>query len=286
MVIKELVLSGGGVKALSYIGALEAHPQFDVSSLERCVGTSMGSLICCLLAVGYTPSELREIFVDTDWTQLFQSNVFTVLQNVSSNYSVNDGGRVKELLHSLVYNKLGIENPMFSDLNLDLCVIACNLQNNTAEEFSVHQTPTASVVPCVFASMALPLLFPPQKIGKYDYVDGSLKLNFPVCKRQFPVSEGLYLRMQQSSVQPNLLRTFDSYIGRCVGCMLSTQEQNKETAPLPVLTVHCPYSTVHFKLSHKQKLAILECGRNSVLASLNSSRSLSREAETDWTERR
>lgn len=261
---KEIVLSGGGVKALAFIGALTLA---DTSRLQSAIGTSMGAFLACLLASGYTPAELRSIFLELDWYTLFQSNILSTLTNLTQTFAVNGGSKVRHLLHHLLYNKLGKENPSFEELPVDLCVVATNLNTNEAEEFSKRRTPKQSVVEAVFASMCLPLLFPPQTIGGETYVDGSLKNNFPVNLRRLPCADGLYLRMGHGKHCPAPTRSFDSYMSRVVGCMLSTPQELTEypdAVQRRVKVVYCPFSTVHFKLSAKQKEAILAAGLESL----------------------
>src|SRR5271156_5786165 len=62
-----LVLSGGGIKGLAILGALHyVHDQLKVfTNFKNYVGTSIGSIICYLLIIGYTPLELLLYFFST-----------------------------------------------------------------------------------------------------------------------------------------------------------------------------------------------------------------------------
>lgn len=58
-----LVLKGGGVKGIAYVGALNAlaanNPQF-YEKLQRIAGTSAGSITAFLLGIGYSPKEIED----------------------------------------------------------------------------------------------------------------------------------------------------------------------------------------------------------------------------------
>ena len=54
-----LVLPGGGIKGLTILGALQyCHDNFLLTDIVNYVGTSSGSMICYLLAIGYTPVDI------------------------------------------------------------------------------------------------------------------------------------------------------------------------------------------------------------------------------------
>ena len=51
-----LVLSGGAVRGLAIIGALQyAYDNFLLKNVKFFFGTSVGAIICYLLVIGYTP---------------------------------------------------------------------------------------------------------------------------------------------------------------------------------------------------------------------------------------
>ena len=54
-----LVLPGGGIKGLTILGALQyCCDNFMLTDIVNYVGTSSGSMICYLLAIGYTPTDI------------------------------------------------------------------------------------------------------------------------------------------------------------------------------------------------------------------------------------
>lgn len=59
-----LSLAGGGIKGVSHIGALKALEEENIK-FDYISGTSSGSIVATLYAVGYTPDEIYEIFKNT-----------------------------------------------------------------------------------------------------------------------------------------------------------------------------------------------------------------------------
>lgn len=59
--MRGLCLSGGGIKAAAHIGALKALEENNIR-FDCVSGTSSGSIIATLYALGYTSDEMFEIF--------------------------------------------------------------------------------------------------------------------------------------------------------------------------------------------------------------------------------
>ena len=61
-----LVFEGGGIKSIAYIGALKHLVELSVlKNIKNFAGTSSGSQIATLLAIGYNLDELEEIILNT-----------------------------------------------------------------------------------------------------------------------------------------------------------------------------------------------------------------------------
>ena len=57
---KALCFSGGGIKAFAHIGALKALEELGIQ-IKYISGTSTGSAIAALYAMGCTPEEIKQI---------------------------------------------------------------------------------------------------------------------------------------------------------------------------------------------------------------------------------
>lgn len=72
-----VVLSGGGSSGLAHIGVLKALEENNIP-IDYICGTSMGALIGCLYAIGYTPTEIEQLVKSDEFkswaTGTFQPN--------------------------------------------------------------------------------------------------------------------------------------------------------------------------------------------------------------------
>lgn len=64
-----LVLAGGGAKGAAHIGAIKYIEELGIP-VDYVTGTSMGSIIGGLYALGYSPDEMNDIIKNVDWTNL------------------------------------------------------------------------------------------------------------------------------------------------------------------------------------------------------------------------
>ena len=56
-----LALSGGGIRGIAHAGVLKALEENNIK-IDILGGTSSGSMITALYAIGYTPDEIYELF--------------------------------------------------------------------------------------------------------------------------------------------------------------------------------------------------------------------------------
>jgi len=65
-----LVLSGGGARGFAHIGVLKKIEELNIP-IDVVVGTSMGSIVGGLYAIGLTPDEIGKGVQGIDWTVVF-----------------------------------------------------------------------------------------------------------------------------------------------------------------------------------------------------------------------
>ena len=74
----DAVFEGGGVKGIGLIGAVCCFEDCGYE-LHRFAGTSAGSIIASLLAVGYTGKELKDIMLNYDYRNFLDKNKLKAL---------------------------------------------------------------------------------------------------------------------------------------------------------------------------------------------------------------
>src|SRR4051812_17041773 len=69
-----LVLSGGGAKGIAHIGVLKVLERAGITP-DYITGTSMGSVVGGLYAMGYSAGDLEKIINEIDWDEVLTNKV-------------------------------------------------------------------------------------------------------------------------------------------------------------------------------------------------------------------
>lgn len=188
-----LALSGGGAKGFAHIGVLKVFEEEGIP-VHMISGTSMGAIVGSLYAIGYSPREIEQIALSTDWNVLFNDSYRINPQNISNSVSnrdtylftfpfngsrlqlpsgLIDGQNVSMMLYRLMLPYHGVQD--FTELPIPFVAVATDLSTGEAHTFTHGYLPDA-----VRASSAIPTIFKPVKIGSKTYIDGGVARNIPV----------------------------------------------------------------------------------------------------------
>lgn len=157
-----LALSSGGPRGFSYIGAIEVLQErgYEITSVA---GTSIGSLVGGMFAAGKLPEVKEWLFSLDAW------KVFSLMDlSVSMNHLVK-GDKVIDALKEIVPD-VSIE-----DLKLPYKAVATDFY--TGEEVIFDR---GDLFQAIRASISIPSLFRPVKIGSRTLIDGGIANTFPL----------------------------------------------------------------------------------------------------------
>jgi predicted acylesterase/phospholipase RssA len=193
-----LCFSGGGIKGLSFIGALEKLIEkkiINMFEIRKFVGTSAGSILAFLLTLGWEIEEIKEFVYNFNFRKLngeINSIVFF------EEYGIQDGDRLKLLFIKFLDSKLNVKDINFKDLyektKKKLIIIGTNLSKGKEEVFNYRTTPDFSVITALRISVSVPIIFSPIKIGNEYYIDGGIKNNFPISHCSKKTTIGFYVK--------------------------------------------------------------------------------------------
>ncbi len=201
---RNLVMEGGGIKGIAYGGALqELEDRGILKNITRTAGTSAGAIQACLLAVGYTPSEITDIISNTPVESFNDGGLgFSGSKKLFRNFGWYKGDSFLAKMEELIRFRTGNPDLTFGQLHQlassypfrDLYVTGCNLTRQTLQVFSWETHPDMRLADAVRVSMSVPLYYRGIWVNKKGqvfenretgddcdfFVDGGLLMNFPV----------------------------------------------------------------------------------------------------------
>ena len=176
-----LVLSGGGVRGISLIGALELLSEHGcLNQVHTYVGSSIGALASATFAIGYTSQELIDAISNLDVTRLHDIDLW----KLSTDFGLDSGDRLKDFIKSLFKTK-GIDPDItfqqFKTLiGKRLVVTGTCINQHTIKYFDDIRSPEVSVIDAIRISMSVPFVFTSPRHNGEWYTDGGLLDNFPL----------------------------------------------------------------------------------------------------------
>lgn len=187
-----LVLSGGGAKGIAHIGILKAMEEEGIRP-DYIAGTSMGSIVGGLYAIGYSADELETIVRTIDWDQVLSNNIpLTYISYEEKEYynryllelyfengglslpsGLIEGQMLSEMLSHYTWPSTQYES--FDDFPIPFRCIATDV--STGKEIIFRDGPLSEALR---ASMAIPTAFTAAVLDSTLAVDGGVLNNFPV----------------------------------------------------------------------------------------------------------
>ncbi len=168
-----LVLGGGGMKGLAHVGVLKALQAWGIEP-DEFIGTSAGSYVASLSGGGMTPEQIEETALSIRRPDILDNNWISLLWKRGEARSLYRG----KAFHDFVRRTLPVDR--FSELRRPVYLTTVNI---TRGEEVIWGMPGLTDVPihdCVVASCAIPGIFPPKRINRYYFVDGSLVDTLPI----------------------------------------------------------------------------------------------------------
>jgi NTE family protein len=187
-----LVLGGGSARGIAHIGVLRWLDEHRVP-VDVVVGTSMGGLMGGVFASGLTPAEMTELVADIDWDRMFLGEApyevktirrkedarlypsrfrFGLKKGLKVPGAIEPGQQIDMLLQGVALPYYDLAT--FDDLPTPFRCVAVDVRTSEVVVLSDGQLWRAWR-----ATMAIPGIFSPVRIGDRVLVDGGVLNNVP-----------------------------------------------------------------------------------------------------------
>jgi NTE family protein len=166
-----LVLSGGGAKTAAQVGAWRAITEAGLE-IVACVATSMGAVIGAALSAGRTPGELVHDVRQLRRRDIAALNPAAFLPGLGARSLLREAP-----LRRTIERLVPVQR--FDGCRIPLTVAVTDLDSRELVWFGARGQ-DVPLMDALYATVALPLYYPPAVIGGRRYADGGLRAVLPL----------------------------------------------------------------------------------------------------------
>lgn len=168
-----VVLSGGGMKGVAMLGAMEClHQQGILQHARHFIGTSVGAVVATVMAMGEVPQNIFDAHVlpfkytpDIDITQ------------VERTFGFDSGKNLEKWLASFIPRDMTFAS-LYQAHRKSVTICVTNLNTQQVEYFSKENRPDMPLRLALRMSCSVPLYFAAVEYEGQLYVDGGVACNF------------------------------------------------------------------------------------------------------------
>jgi predicted acylesterase/phospholipase RssA len=257
-----LVLSGGGIKGLAYIGVLRYIEEKNIK-IAGISGTSIGSLMGLLINTGYSSKEIENIALNIDVSKLENLNIGLLL----TDYGLDNGEKISFFIKYLLKNKGYDEritfNQLYKDTGIHLFITCCDIEDYSQKIFDYRETPDEEVWFACKCSMSIPLIW---TLSSQKYIDGCFSRNIPV--EIFPTKGTIAFCFLKDPVRKKINNIKD-YIMNIITCSFakgnSLEIEKYNIIGYNIVTIKVEVSALQFKISDTYKKSLIDSGYTSCI---------------------
>lgn len=287
MPIKHLVLSGGGVRGIATLGALNYLIEKNVLKMKyirTITGSSIGGIISLLLNCKYTPNQIYEFMLSLDFKTMFDPNIKNLLTSLGFDTGILFVNKLKQFLMDQNIDPDITFIRLYNLTKQKLTITATSLNNKTTKYFNYISTPHFHVIDVVRASMGIPILFTTVKNGDEHLVDGGLLDNFPLhLFKGVPANSIIAIKFKNTkerlcktnTTTPNINNIFDVIISS-ITCLVEEIEYLRSKSTGSLYNKSCimidtqDYHMLSVNITQDDKKKLYNIGKNAAQIYVNS----------------
>lgn len=207
-----LAFSGSGFKNPVFVGVLKAVREAGIRVVEL-AGTSGGSIVAALFAAGMSIERMEDMALHQDWSRMLTFDPWSGLRH--GGYC--SGGALLRFLQDQTRGK------RFSDLDIQLKIVASDLVTEAEVEFGLLTSPDMPIALAARASASIPFIYAPVRYKDMLLVDGGCCDNIPadnLDSDDIP-RVGIYLT---TGIRPSMPVELIGVADRVINMMLAANE--------------------------------------------------------------
>ncbi len=236
-----LTLAGGGVKGAAHIGAIKALQENNIQ-ISAIAGTSIGSIVASLYAMGYTTEEMLKLFKYFS-KGLLKTDPKYLMYNIKSTKSIFGSGMVSgqaiEDAAQECARLKGFTN--IQDIEMPIAIPTVDLKTGKKIVFTNRKADDGYITnieigKAVRASCSYPGVFAPFSYKEYRFVDGGILDNVPTDEtRKLGVDKIVTIKFPPKEIENP--RTAVNVLSRCMDIIFDERDTRTTKASDYILNI-------------------------------------------------
>ena len=260
----KLVISGGGVKGLTILGYL--HKLYEnnlLDNINKYCGTSVGSIICFLLLIGYKPNEIFFILMEIDFESLLLYSFDDIIDNPHIGlystkpilFAIKKMTKNKKISLKITFKEL------FEKINKSISITGVCLNDNSLHFFDEKNNPDMEVIKAIEISISIPLVFKPVHFNNKIWIDGGTLNNYPINYFNNDLNNIIGINLKNKNIYIDQFNSHQEYLYQLMKCLLKSshidkKKYNKTTIELLVDNIN------DININNETKLKLYNQGYN------------------------
>ena len=178
-----LVLGSGSTRGICHVGSIKKLVDaklLDLDSIKSIAGTSAGSLLAVLIAIGFNIDQIWDFLLCLDISAMVNPDPMLLVGKCGL-----DRGKIfYDLFENIIAEKTKIKHINFSQLyditKKHLIIVGSCLTTKKAVYFDHINTPHFKVSMALRISIGMPIFFTPVTIDGITYIDGAILDHYPI----------------------------------------------------------------------------------------------------------
>lgn len=255
----KLVLSGSGTLYPAHVGAVKAMVESG-HQIEEVCGVSGGAIVAAAIASGYKVDDLVKLVKQTlpAKNDLIDISLWSLL----TKWGLIKGEKIEKMFEKFLVKT-------FADVKVPLKIVVANVNTGAPEFLSKETTPNLSIAKAVRASMAIPFVFCPVKLGQNTYVDGGWVSNFPIDV--FGPGENVVgVRFDAAEKERKTISSIKDYIPALINTSIDANmsEDLEDARKACVIKVKTKHKNLNFGMTDKDVDEMVADGHRAALETI------------------
>lgn len=226
-----LVISGGGLRGFSALGALNyLIEQEIIVNPDILCGSSVGSIICFLLSIGYTAHDIYSVLLNLNFGELFVCDIDDIFDNVC--FGLNSTDNIIMILNTFLKKKNMKRNITFKQLfdltKTKLIITGTCVNDASLHYFSIDNYPDMEILKAIRISISIPFFCKPCFYDGKVWVDGGCINNYPIDIFSDKLNDVIGILLDENYEFKESFEEIDSYILSILKCILRGMAVNQK----------------------------------------------------------